>query len=36
MASVRDRKRESGLLVLLVGCVYVATHSAFDLGKCQQ
>lgn len=36
MASVRDSKRESLLLVLLMTCVYEATHAAFDLGKGQQ
>lgn len=36
MASVRDPKRESLLLVLLMTCVYEATHAAFDLVKRQQ
>ena len=36
MASVRDSKRESRLRVLLMTCVYEATHAAFDLVKCQQ
>lgn len=36
MASVRDRKRESGLLVLLMTRVYEATHTALDLGRGQQ
>jgi hypothetical protein len=36
MTSVRNRKRESRLLVLLISCVYEATHAAFDLGRGQQ
>ena len=36
MASVRNRERESRLLVLLISCVYEATHAAFDLGRGQQ
>jgi hypothetical protein len=35
MASVRDRKRESLLRVLLMASVYEATHAAFDLGRSQ-
>ena len=36
VASVRDRKREGLLLVLLMAGVYKATHTAFDLGESQQ
>lgn len=35
VASVRDCKREGLLLVLLMTCVYEATHAAFDLEKSQ-
>lgn len=36
MASERDPERVSLLLVLLMICVYEATHAAFDLGESQQ